>query len=385
MKILYLTNIRLPTEKAHGIQIMKTCEAMAQTGATVLLLVPRRRNPIAEDPFTYYGVQKNFNIQKIFCVNLLALGVFPWLGFLIESFFFTCAALFFVWREKPDVVYTRDALPALFFPYAHRNVFYEIHSLPSASDPVQRAIWKHPRGLVVISQGIKDELVERGIHASKIFVARDGVDIERFLIKRSKTDCRDELVLPQDKRLIVYTGHLYAWKGASVLARAAPLLPSEVLVFLVGGTAEDVQRFREEYRSPHLTIVGHRPSSEMPLWGRAADLLILPNSGKEKISTHYTSPLKLFEYMASGTPMIVSDLPSMREVLDDHDALFCPPDDPEALAKKIQEGLAHLTERQARSAELRERSKRYSWSERGRIIIDILSRAMETSYDRRLV
>ena len=63
MKILYLAQIRLPTEKAHGIQIMKTCEAFAEQGAEVVLVVPSHRGDIRQDPFEYYRVKRNFKNQ----------------------------------------------------------------------------------------------------------------------------------------------------------------------------------------------------------------------------------------------------------------------------------------------------------------------------------
>ena len=64
MKILYIANARMPTEKAHGIQIMKTCEAFAELGHEVELILPWRFNPIKEDIFEYYNVKKNFKIKK---------------------------------------------------------------------------------------------------------------------------------------------------------------------------------------------------------------------------------------------------------------------------------------------------------------------------------
>jgi glycosyltransferase involved in cell wall biosynthesis len=66
-----------------------------------------------------------------------------------------------------------------------------------------------------------------------------------------------------------------------------------------------------------------------------ADILVLPNSANA-VSSRYTSPLKLFEYLAAGRPIVASDLPALREVLRDGiNALLVPADDPAALAASL--------------------------------------------------
>ena len=62
MKLLYLSSVGVPTDWAHGIQIMKMCEAFANIGVQVELVVPRRATAIKSDPFDYYGIRKNFTI-----------------------------------------------------------------------------------------------------------------------------------------------------------------------------------------------------------------------------------------------------------------------------------------------------------------------------------
>jgi len=97
----------------------------------------------------------------------------------------------------------------------------------------------------------------------------------------------------------------------------------------------------------------------------AADALVLPNSAKAKISSHYTSPLKLFEYMASRRPIVASDLPSLREVLrDGENAVLVKPDNPRALAEGIERALsdAELAARIGRQA--REDVEQYTWEKR---------------------
>src|SRR5580704_10891635 len=105
MKILYIANMRLPTEKAHGAQIMKMCEAFARQGCEVELMVPVRTNEIKEDPFVYYGVEKKFTVTYIRTPDTVGWGK---LGFLLQSFWFALNASRAMTKTKFDILYGRD-------------------------------------------------------------------------------------------------------------------------------------------------------------------------------------------------------------------------------------------------------------------------------------
>src|SRR3989339_619583 len=146
-KLIYIANIRLPTEKAHGSQIMKTCESLARQGVQVELLVPRRHNTIVTDPFEYYGVERNFTITRLRCIDFLVWKFFKWFSFWLETFTFTVAVrLFLIGKKAPR--HTRDLLPALVLP---APVFYEIHTVPERVTWLHRRAWQRAKGIVVIS------------------------------------------------------------------------------------------------------------------------------------------------------------------------------------------------------------------------------------------
>ena len=85
-----------------------------------------------------------------------------------------------------------------------------------------------------------------------------------------------------------------------------------------------------------VTFTGLVDPAQVPAICRRAMILALPNPASA-ISTHFTSPLKLFEYMAAGRAIVASDLPSIREVLrDDEHALLVEPGDADALAAAIR-------------------------------------------------
>jgi glycosyltransferase involved in cell wall biosynthesis len=204
-----------------------------------------------------------------------------------------------------------------------------------------------------------------------ILVAPDGVDWERFDSTESTAAAREKLELSVDRDVICYTGALKRWKGVDTLVMAAAHLDKEALVYIVGGT--ELQRSDLDRRvgdiPPNIIFEGHVPPTRIPTVLAAADVLVLPNSAEKTISAEYTSPLKLFEYMAAGKPIVASDLPSIREILDERTAHLVPPDDPDALA----EGIRSILNNPDYAIRLSERAKaegaQYSWACRAETIM----------------
>ena len=89
-----------------------------------------------------------------------------------------------------------------------------------------------------------------------------------------------------------------------------------------------------------MELLPHRPHAEMPKLLASASVLVLPTSAKYPIGREQTSPIKAFEYLAAGKPIVVADVPSSREVFDEKTAIFFKPDDPEDCARAIRTVLA---------------------------------------------
>lgn len=364
MKLYYIANARIPTEKAHGIQIMKMCESFAKMGLDVELIVPDRINHLKSDAFSYYNTKKIFKIKKLFTIDLIRLGRF---GFFVQNLTFSLSAFVCSLFRNDNISYTRDELAAFFLSFVSKKVFWEVHE--GRFNFFVRQNLKRVAGIVVISDNLKNFLVNKGADKNRIFVARDGVDLKQFTLNESNQSCRLKLNLPMDKKIILYTGHLYEWKGADILAEASKYLDNNFLVLLVGGLERDVNKFKEKYSASNIDFIGWRSYDLMPYYMRAADVLVLPNSGKQDISRFYTSPMKLFEYMASGQPIVASDLPSFKEVLDNDSAILVEPDNPLDLANGIKRAIedSDLAGRIARKAKLD--IIKYSWEARAKNII----------------
>ena len=120
-----------------------------------------------------------------------------------------------------------------------------------------------------------------------------------------------------------------------------------------------------------LGYTDYKEYSQIPYYLKAADVLVLPNSAQDKKSKH-TSPLKLFEYMSSSTPIIASDLKNFREILNDQNAIFFKSDNSQDLAEKIQIILNNENLAQNISQQAFQDVKNYTWQIRAEKIIEFI-------------
>lgn len=374
-KITYIANARMPTEKAHGIQIMKMCEAFSDLGAHVELVIPNRKTPIKEDPSVYYNVKKNFYIKRVFCLDFVRFGK---IGFFLQSVSFAIASFLYTLFKHADFIYARDELSLYFLSFFKKNIFWETHT--PKYNFLTRRLFKKADTIVSITQGLKDFYIKKGISAGKILVAPDGVDLADFDVNISKDKLREDLTLPKDKKIIGYVGKYKTMgkeKGVSDLISSFPEVLKEVkdiFLLLVGinkNELGEVEKFFKDLgiKSENYKIVTHVPRKEVPYYLKASDVLVM-NYPKMDHFEKYMSPLKLFEYMASGVPIISTNLPSVREVLNNKNSLIVPPGDIEALAG----GIKNLLENGSIASDLGKQAlediKQYTWHKRARKIYE---------------
>jgi len=374
MKIIYLANIRIPTEKAHGYQICKMCEEFAGLGAEVELWVPARDNQIKEDPLTFYGLKNNFKIRIIknfdFFIYYEYLGK---LSFWLQSCSFALK-LFFIRADKAAVIYTRNPEISWIFNLRGYRTVFEAHNWPR-KDLLFKFLAKSSGKIITITSGLREKFLKNNCRENNLLVAPDGVDLEKFDINIDKPEAKKKLNLPLDKKIALYSGslYLYDWKGVDVFLDAAKILAGDCLAVLVGGNEAEVAKIKNEYQADNLLLTGHQPRQLIPYYLKAADVLVMPNKSGDKMSEKYTSPLKLFEYMASGRPLAASDLPSAREILNEKNCLFFRPNDAKDLAEKIKSLLSDQALANKIAAQAQLDAKKYAWRERAKSIIDFIN------------
>lgn len=392
---LYLANVRVPSEKAHVYQIFQMLQAFQEAGVEVELVYPQRANLPGtgnQDPLQLYGMHTHLRLRPLYSLDAVRLVTidapalnrppFPATAFAVQSATFALLAALYTWRRHPDVVYSRDwpVLTAVSGLRPKATMVWEAHDLPQGrpAGVAFRRLLPQLAGVVAISRGLGTELQQMGLRSERLLIAPDAVDPTRFASPPAKAAARATLDLPIDAQIVAYTGHLYAWKGAHTLALASRDLPERTLVCLVGGTRADLEAcraFLDRHRLERVRLAGHVPPAQVPAWLAAADVLALPNSGQDALSARYTSPLKLFEYMAAGRPIVASDLPSLREVLTHgENAYLVPPDDPAALATGLRKLLADPPLAGRLAANARCAVARRTWQARARQITGFVAR-----------
>ena len=348
-KIDFIANTREISEKAHTLQIYKMCEAFAQNSIDISLIIPRRKQTNKNldkisDAFTYYGVANRFKIIRVPCLDLIWIDnyttLFSTLRFNIQatSFaFFTCIYAFF---SDADIIYTREKefafLFGLFKKFHKKRIYFESHKFEKFICKLTE--YQLIDGIIAISDALSKAYSDHQIKKSNLFVAHDGVDLNIFNDNYSREDCRKELGILCDKIIICYTGHLYHWKGVGILALSSKYLSNEFLIYLVGGTEEDRKSFNLfllQNQIDDVKLTGYVEPLIIPKYLAAADILVLPNI--ETGLSHYTSPLKLFEYMSSKRPIVASNIPAIKEILHERNAILVEAGNPSALANAIME------------------------------------------------
>jgi glycosyltransferase involved in cell wall biosynthesis len=392
-RLLYIVNARLPTEKAHGYQISKMCEAFAENGIESLLVHPYRYQSSPElsqqTVFDYYGVHRVFEILTLKNLDVLHVrrltpnSIFVGL-FFIHAVLWGLYASLAARREKADLYYTRGSEIAYWLVRLGLPTVYEAHGVPKRGQRLLlRRIASHRalRLVVGLTSFIKQRFIEMGFPNERVMVLPDGVDLSLFEELPNIEECRLRLGLPPHRPIVGYIGRfktLEMEKGIPELVRAMNYVPSiggeDPLLLCVGGPLDAVPAYRDIARRSgladnRLQFVDRVPNWDVPLWIRACDVVTIPWPWTE-FSAYFTSPLKLFEYMAAGVPIVASDLPSLRDVLrPGENAMLVGPGDTRALGQAIRAVLEDVELAGRLGEQARRDAKNYTWNRRTAAIL----------------
>ena len=236
--------------------------------------------------------------------------------------------------------------------------------------------------IVALTPYIRDSFLAAGFDEGRVDVEGDAVDPSLFRELPARADARARLGLPDTVPIVGYVGQFHTFheeKGLPTLVRAMSHVSAgggqQPMLVCVGGPMDRVGAYRELARNcgidpGRLTFIDRVPNGDVPLWLRALDVAVMPSPSSEYFALA-VSPLKLFEYMAAGSAIVASDLPSTRLVLE-HGVTgwLVPPDDASALATGIGRLLddADLSRRLGHAA--RSAVADITWEARARRILE---------------
>ena len=398
MRVLYVSRHSFPNDRAYSVQIAHTCHALAKRGAEVSLYVGKMRRPSPAGCMEFFGL----DLPDTLSVHVVRNP--PWVrrrrkldkNLFIARMRLICLTKF---RKGPVFMYSRHEPVLAGMPRKKGGPFlvFEAHELKHLAVLERaRALGRGPddaktqvrlnrtrslearalrnvHGIACITHGLAREIAQTFNPTCPVHVIPSGV-----LTRHAQ---------PVEKDIdVVYCGRLNPWKGVDTLIEAMRWLPGYRLTVVGGVDDRCLDRARalaaELDVSGRIDFPGYVPYQEV--WGYLdrARVAVLPTRGGEyAIADRYTSPMKLLEYMMCGVPVVASDLPPIREVLQDGvTAKLVTPNSPKALA----EGMLALLKDEPLARQIagraRERALHYTWENRAQKIIDLLNCAREKGY-----
>jgi len=318
-----------------------------------------------------YGLTQDPNLSFIPGATLRR---YNFCGFKISCgniFYTSCIRYLKKKEDKNFFIYTRHLklasvllkrLPDIPLIYEAHEVFsMKRHSLFH----LEKFVFKNAKGIVSISHGLIKKVRELFSLRVPVAIIPDGVNLK--IIEQEQKQ-----KIPGD---VVYVGQLYPWKGVKTLVASMEYLPGVKLTVVGGGSEKEkkeIEKLVDKFNlRDRVKLTGFLPYQKALQYMTGASVLVLPLEN-ETISRYFTSPLKLFEYMACHIPIVASDLPTIREILRDESALFAMPGDAKGLAAAIEKIFKNKSLAKKLADDAYILSKEYSWKKRTERIVKFL-------------
>ncbi len=358
MSTVYIAKANIPSTAANSVHVMKISEAFSEIDSDFRLIVPepeKGREDI-ERSFAIYGV-KPFQVDT---VSIADKGIKNRYGFAFKS----------IWKaRKAQNVVTRDPIAAFLAIMSHKHTVLDLHGdLAHLCGRAYRMIrWKwfrdHPNlHLVMITRGLADYYHRKyNVPLERMTVLADGYTDSNF----NRVEKRP--ILDHKELNIGYCGGFVKGKGLELIYRLTQR-DRENQYHLYGGMREDAEKEVGGQFSNNVFFGGYIPNVKVPEALNEQDILLLPNQRQQVCKSEdigmVTSPLKMFEYMASGRVIVASDISVLREVLNEENCFLVEADDPDKWAETIAYIASHREEAVKKADKAVEDVKEYTWSRR---------------------
>jgi len=373
MKLIYADPNPIPGTVPAALQMLQTVDALGETGIDVDVISPQVRNGTTPSQILAREISPQVSLHYL--PDIRKRWFFPLASH--RPYFFLAGR--WIRRHRADAMIVRNLkladyllrlphMPPLFFESheLHAQTFRESHPAATRSQRKklallecrERFVYHHAHGIVALTPYLLDDIRTHYGTPVSTLVAPDGVDLRLAASAAAGPDTHPRLL---------YLGSLHPWKGVEVLLEALVQLPQASLR-IVGGS--DV-RIRELQQLAARLGVGDRTEFAGPVAPAQrfeviadAQICLLPSTDTS-IGGRYTSPLKLFEYMAMGKPVVAGNLPAMRGVLQHgRNALLAEPGSPRAFADCIRALLGNPLLGRSLGEQARYDARAYCWTRR---------------------
>ncbi len=221
-------------------------------------------------------------------------------------------------------------------------------------------VFRQADAVTTICEGLKNDIVSRGIPSEKVTIIPNAIDLEKFRADLVRDEPLARELGLEHAKVLGFIGSFFGYEGLSLLLDALPLVRDEfpeVKVLLVGGGEQDAslrQQIAAAGLADHVIMTGRVPYSEVDRYYSLVDLFVYPRLSMRL--TELVTPLKPLEAMAQGRLVVASDIGGHRELIEHGETgwLF-KAGDPRHLALAIKEVLAS----RARWEQIRHNARRY--------------------------
>lgn len=272
-------------------------------------------------------------------------------------------------RQKPNFIYERHAFfmgaGALLARLSGTPYLVEVNEVAGnervrgqffvrPAQHIERFVFDSADAIIVVSEFLRQNIVQLGVSPDKVFVVPNGVDETLFDPKLDAAPARKHFGCGPDTVAVGFVGWFVPWHNLELLldAFADVARDKDAQLVLVGdGTLREALLQQAEQRgiSGQLVLPGAVPYEQIPAHIAAMDVCVIPGSND------YRSPIKLFEYMAMQKPVLAPDFEPIRKIVEDgEDGLIFKPADRAQLAQS----LSRLIDDAALRARLGENARR---------------------------
>jgi glycosyltransferase involved in cell wall biosynthesis len=384
MRIFYLSGSLLPSMAASSVAVMRMCDALARNGHEVTLFARRNGTDDEAAILRRYGVSTGIRLQLLgSAASYRELdGQSRWSNYDKKVRYPLAVRRALLQLPAPDMMYGRHLYTMLLASLTLPTVplSYELHEVRGSRRTrwAERWLFSRPAflGATAVSESVIADYRKLYPDISRVdlFLARTGAD----------EPCKDLQPSPlggrPGVRRIGYVGSLFPGKGMETVAALAARLP-DADFHVVGGSSADLAEWRARTAGlANLIFHGFVDAAHVPACLAAMDVLLAPPRSVTRSKNghefrRWTSPMKIFQYMAAGKPIIASDLPHVREILQ-HEvtALLVPAEDIDAwvaaLGKLQEPAIAqHLA-----TAAYADLVRRFTWAARAQAVTDYMCR-----------
>tara|TARA_B100000989_G_C19512806_1_gene460009 strand:+ start:708 stop:1808 length:1101 start_codon:yes stop_codon:yes gene_type:complete len=311
MKICYISNSASPSTNASSLQTAKLCEYLAKEGHIVKLILPN--TGFKKNIYSYYNIKNKFKVTKLNYFKKFPIG--------LNYYLYSLMSILISNYKDQDLYITRNFFTSFLLSIMSKKHVLEVHDDIKIEGRIIQILVRYFKILnfkslikiIATTKTLKKEYVNYGVLKDKIKVLHNASSLKS---KFSKYKNKNYLK-------IGYFGSIYKSRGIELIIELSKIDKTNKY-YVYGGSINKIKKIKYNLKNKNIYFFPYIPYSKVQNKIDKVDVCILPYSSKITVSgnvgdiSNYTSPLKIFDYMKLGKLIISSNLPVLREILENN-------------------------------------------------------------------